>query len=61
MTSLNRTFTRLSMRRRCESWFVRIGLGDGSGAWCKQTFRFSGKPSRRAKVVAIMTKLRSKQ
>jgi hypothetical protein len=48
------------MRRRYESWFVRFGVGDGSGAWCKQIFRFSGKASRRAKVVAIMTKLRSK-
>ena len=60
MTSLNHPFTRLSMRRRYESWFVRFGVGDGSGAWCKQIFRFSGKASRRAKVVAIMTKLRSK-
>jgi hypothetical protein len=33
MTSLNLPFTRLSMRRRYESWFLRLGLADGSGAW----------------------------
>ena len=33
MTSLNLPFTRLSMRRRYESWFLRFGLADGSGAW----------------------------
>jgi hypothetical protein len=33
MTSLNRAFTRLSMRRRYEAWFLRLGLADGSGAW----------------------------
>jgi hypothetical protein len=33
MTSLNLAFTRLSMRRRYESWFLRFGLADGSGAW----------------------------
>jgi hypothetical protein len=33
MTSLNLPFTRLSMRRRYESWFLRFGLADGAGAW----------------------------
>jgi hypothetical protein len=33
MTSLNRAFTRLGMRRRYEAWFLRFGLADGSGAW----------------------------
>jgi hypothetical protein len=33
MTSLNLPFTRLSMRRRYESWFLRFGLADNSGAW----------------------------
>ena len=33
MTSLNRAFTRLRMRRRYEAWFLRFGLADGSGAW----------------------------
>ena len=33
MTSLNRAFTRISMRRRYEAWFLRLGLADGSGAW----------------------------
>lgn len=45
MTSLNHQFTRLSMRRRYESWFVRFGLGDGSGAWCKQIFASQEKPA----------------
>ena len=33
MTSLNRAYTRLSMRRRYESWFLRFGVADNSGAW----------------------------
>ena len=33
MASLNLPFTRLHMRRRYESWFLRFGLADGSGAW----------------------------
>jgi len=33
MPSLNLPFTRLTMRRRYESWFLRFGLADGSGAW----------------------------
>jgi hypothetical protein len=33
MKSLNRAYTRLSMKRRYESWFLRFGLADGSGAW----------------------------
>ena len=33
MASLNQAFTRLSMRRRYEVWFLRLGLTDGSGAW----------------------------
>ena len=33
MDSLNRAYTRLDMRRRYESWFLRFGMADGSGAW----------------------------
>ena len=33
MKTLNEVFTKLSMRRRYEVWFLRMGLGDGSGAW----------------------------
>ena len=33
MKTLNEVFTRLTMRRRYEVWFLRVGLGDGSGAW----------------------------
>jgi hypothetical protein len=33
MKTLNELFTALSMRRRYEVWFLRIGLSDGSGAW----------------------------
>ncbi len=33
MKSLNERFTALWMRRRYEVWFLRLGLGDGSGAW----------------------------
>jgi hypothetical protein len=33
MTSLNLPFTRLNMRRRYESWFLRFGLAGNSGAW----------------------------
>jgi hypothetical protein len=33
MSSLNRAFTRVGMRRRYEAWFLRFGLTDGSGAW----------------------------
>lgn len=33
MQSLNRPFTRPSMRHRYESWFLRLGLANGSGAW----------------------------
>jgi hypothetical protein len=33
MKTLNERFTALSMRRRYEVWFLRIGLSDGSGAW----------------------------
>ena len=33
MDSLNRAYMRLDMRRRYESWFLRFGLADGSGAW----------------------------
>src|SRR6266849_2587122 len=33
MKTLNEVFTKLSMRRRYEVWFLRVGLGDGSGAW----------------------------
>jgi hypothetical protein len=33
MKTLNEVFSGLSMRRRYEVWFLRVGLGDGSGAW----------------------------
>lgn len=33
MGSLNQAYTRLSMKRRYESWFLRLGLADGTGAW----------------------------
>ncbi len=33
MTTLNQPFTRLRMRRRYESWFLRFGVADNSGAW----------------------------
>ena len=33
MKTLNETFSKLSMRRRYEVWFLRLGLADGSGAW----------------------------
>jgi hypothetical protein len=33
MPTLNEVFTRLSMRRRYEVWFLRFGLADGRGAW----------------------------
>src|SRR6266849_1180375 len=33
MNTLNELFTALSMRRRYEVWFLRLGLADGSGAW----------------------------
>ena len=33
MATLNEVFSGLSVRRRYEVWFLRIGLADGSGAW----------------------------
>jgi hypothetical protein len=33
MKTHNELFSKLSMRRRYEVWFLRVGLGDGSGAW----------------------------
>jgi hypothetical protein len=33
MKTLNELFTVLSMRRRYEVWFLRLGLSDSSGAW----------------------------
>ncbi len=33
MPTFNEVFTRLSMRRRYEVWFLRLGLANGSGAW----------------------------
>ncbi len=33
MKTLNELFSKLSMRRRYEVWFLRLGLSDGSGAW----------------------------
>lgn len=32
-TTLNQVYSSLSMHRRYEVWFVRLGLADGSGAW----------------------------
>jgi hypothetical protein len=31
--TLNEVFSALSVRRRYEVWFVRLGLADRSGAW----------------------------
>lgn len=33
MPTFNEVFTRLSMRRRYEVWFLRLSLADGRGAW----------------------------
>ena len=33
VTTLNEVFSKLSVRRRYEVWFLRMGLADGSGAW----------------------------
>ena len=33
MATLNEAFSKLSVRRRYEVWFLRMGLADGSGAW----------------------------
>ena len=33
MATLNEVFSKLSVRRRYEVWFLRLGLVDGSGAW----------------------------
>ena len=33
MKTFNEPFSKLSMRRRYEVWFLRLGLADGSGAW----------------------------
>jgi hypothetical protein len=33
MKTLNERFSAVSMRRRYEVWFLRMGLSDGSGAW----------------------------
>lgn len=33
MKSLNQAYSRLDMKRRYESWFVRFGLANGAGAW----------------------------
>ena len=33
MATLNEAFSSLSVRRRYEVWFLRMGLADGSGAW----------------------------
>jgi hypothetical protein len=33
VATLNEVFSALSMRRRYEVWFLRVGLADGSGAW----------------------------
>lgn len=33
MLTLNEAYSSLSVRRRYEVWFLRMGLADGSGAW----------------------------
>ena len=33
MQTLNELYSSLSVRRRYEVWFIRLGLADGSGAW----------------------------
>jgi len=33
LATLNEVFSSLSVRRRYEVWFLRLGLEDGSGAW----------------------------
>ncbi len=33
MKNLNAVFSKLSVRRRYEVWFLRLGLADNSGAW----------------------------
>jgi hypothetical protein len=33
MKTLNEPYSKLSMRRRYEVWFLRLGLADDSGAW----------------------------
>ncbi|HET7439260.1 MAG TPA: hypothetical protein VFJ56_07150 [Nitrospira sp.] len=33
MATLNEAFSKLSVRRRYEVWFLRLGLTDNSGAW----------------------------
>jgi hypothetical protein len=33
LATLNEVFSALSVRRRYEVWFVRMGLADGGGAW----------------------------
>lgn len=33
MKTLNEVYSALSMRRRYEVWFIRMGLANGSGAW----------------------------
>jgi hypothetical protein len=33
LPTLNSAYSRPSMRRRYEVWFLRLGLADGSGAW----------------------------
>lgn len=32
-SSLNAAYSKSSMRRRYEVWFIRLMLADGSGAW----------------------------
>src|SRR5437016_8084072 len=49
MKTLNETYSRLSMRRRYEVWFLRLALADGSGAWW---FRYLLMNPRRAGCVA---------
>ena len=44
MDSLNRAYTRLDMRRRYESWFLRFGLADGRGAsWIRYLLTNPGR------------------
>ena len=33
VNNLNQVYSQMSVRRRYEVWFIRLGLADGSGAW----------------------------
>ncbi len=40
MPTLNEVYSSLDARRRCEVWFLRVGLADGSGAWLRRLAKF---------------------